>query len=116
MNNKLAVVSKEETVAQVTARIRKNIDEIGDDQAKQILYDMIEALIVLFVGAEPKLADPKIPVDEKIKPFFVAIGRLASEGVYAFTVQRFDKGPMMKFENKIAKFKNLESALTLLTK
>lgn len=105
-----------EITKQITIRLQRNIDHLSEKQAKQILKDLTEALVVLFVGTEPKLADPKIPAEEKAMPFFKAIGKLSMEAMEAHTLGRFFPDKLKAFENKIAKFKNLEQALTLLTK
>lgn len=106
----------DKVIEEIIARVSKNIDELSEAQAKQMQKDLMEAMIVLFVGAEPKLADPSIKPDEKILPFFKAIAKMAGEGIHAFMMQSWNDAPMKKFEKKIEKFKNLESALTLLTK
>lgn len=116
MSREAKRLESEKIVQELTIRIRKNTGEITEAQAKSILQDIGIALVELLVGTEPKLADPNLDVDKKVKPFFKAILKLGGEGLEAYMSQHFFPEKLKAFERKIERFKNLEHALILLMK
>ncbi len=109
--NKGLAVKK--VVSLVTNRIDFNINELSEAEAKKALSDLSQALLVLFIQEEPRLADPSLPPEKKVRPFFKAIMKLGIQGIEAWSL----KGQyLIDFEAKISKFKDLEGTLTRLTK
>lgn len=96
---------------EVLNRVKQNMQQTSPDKVKQDFYNLIEAVVEVFVDAEPKLVDKTIDPDLKGTLFFKSLGRLALQGGEAWMNRAYIPDDKNEFIQKLKKFMQLEEVL-----